>query len=158
VAVCLALALGFRQTVGESAAGTYLFLLHRPASRLRLIGTKLAVGLGLYLVCAALPILGYALWAATPGTHAGPFEWSMTAEAWKVWLAVTIVYFGAVLSGIRPARWYGTRLLPLLGAGLLAIPVAAVPWQPGPALAATLLVDAMLVTATLFVAHRRDYP
>jgi len=158
VAFCLAMALGFRQSVGESAFGTYLFLLHRPASRLRLIGTKLAVGLGLCLVCSSLPILGYAFWAATPGTHPGPFEWSMTAEVWKVWLAVTIVYFGAVLSGIRPGRWYGTRLLPLVGAGVLAILVASVPWTVMVALAVVLIIDAALVAATLFAARQRDYP
>ncbi|HYW79237.1 MAG TPA: hypothetical protein VE890_06640, partial [Thermoguttaceae bacterium] len=83
VAACLAAALGFRQTVGESAKGTFLFLLHRPVSRRWLIGTKLLVGLGLYLVCSVVPVAIYAAWAATPGTHASPFEWSMTIPIWK---------------------------------------------------------------------------
>ena len=29
------------------------------------------------------PFLRYAIWAATPGTHASPFEWSMTLPTWQ---------------------------------------------------------------------------
>ena len=39
-----------------------------------LIGLKLAVGALVYLVCGAVPILLYGVWAATPGTHASPFD------------------------------------------------------------------------------------
>ena len=104
--------LGLRQTVGESIHGTWMFLLHRPVGWTRLIGVKLLVGVALYLVCGAAAILVYAWWAATPGTHASPFEWSMTVPTWKVWIVMPIVYLGgAFLSGMRPARWVGTRLL-----------------------------------------------
>src|SRR3990172_1383109 len=74
----LVIALGLRQSLGETVRGTWPFLFHRPASRRRLVGVKLATGAGLYLVVSMLPIVVYASWAATPGTHAGPFEWSMT--------------------------------------------------------------------------------
>jgi hypothetical protein len=154
----LAIALGFRQSVLESMQSTYLFLLHRPAPRWRLIAVKLAVGLVLYLVSAALPVLLYAWWAATPGTHASPFEWSMTFPTWKVWSGMTAVYFAAFLCGIRPAHWLWSRLWPLAGAGVLVFLIQFLPcWSilgPG----AVVLLDAALVTAVFTVSGSRDYP
>jgi ABC-type transport system involved in multi-copper enzyme maturation permease subunit len=121
VAVLFAAALGMRQTVGESARGTWLFLLHRPMDRRRILALKLAAGLGIYFLVGALPILAYALWAAAPGTHAGPFAWWMTTDAWAAWSLTGLVYLGAFLAGFRPGRWFGTRLLPLAGLSLLIL-------------------------------------
>ena len=78
-------------------------------------------GAGLYLAFSAVPILVYAWWAATPGTHAGPFEWSMTLPAWQLWLSITAIYLAAFLVGMRPARWIGSRLLPLVAVGLFVL-------------------------------------
>lgn len=102
----MAIALGLRQTLGESIPGTYPFLFHRPAGRRWLIGVKLLTGSVLYLICAAVPILAYGVWAATPGTHSDPFEWSMTGPAWHLWFGMTLLYLGAFLAGVRPGRWY----------------------------------------------------
>ena len=157
VAACLAIALGFRQTVGESAKGTFLFLLHRPAAREQLIGTKLLVGLGLYLICSAIPIAIYAGWAATPGTHASPFEWSMTIPIWKVWITMPILYLGAFLSGLRPARWYGSRLFPLATCGGAAFFFALMPWWGIVGLVAVVGLAALLVAQILYVARTRDF-
>jgi hypothetical protein len=93
-------------------------LLHRPVSRRRIYGAKLLVGLTTCLICGLAPFLMYAFWAATPGTHASPFEWSMTKDVWVAWLWMTAIYLGAFLSGIRPAAWLGTRLAPLAAAVL----------------------------------------
>ena len=156
VSVCLAIVLGFRQSLRELKSGTYLFLLNRPVTRERLIGAKLLVGGGLLLACSAVPILVYAWWAATPGTHASPFEWWMTDAAWRVFLPWPLLYLGSFLSGIRPGRWIGTRLLPVPAAVLLAILVQFVPWWPVFALAVVLLT-ALLVVNIFFVARTRDY-
>ena len=100
--------------------------------------------------------------AAMPGTHASPFQWSMTAPAWNAWLVMTIVYFGFFLSGIRPARWYASRLLPAATACFLVflgvILFMEVAWWNGfVALASVLLVDALLVAVILHVVRTRDY-
>lgn len=113
--VC-AIAIGLWQTMRESANSTYLFLLHRPIARNSVIATKLTVGTVLFLVVAVTPTLYFAVWAATPGTHASPFEWSMTLWAWEAICCVSLVYFGAFLSGLWPARWFGSRFFPLLAA------------------------------------------
>ena len=156
ISACLAMALGFRQSIWESFRGTWPVLLHRPVSRRWVVGVKLAAGLGLYLVTAAMPILLYAGWAATPGTHASPFEWSMTLGAWQKWLGIMGFYLAAFLVGIRPARWLGSRLLPLVGAGVLAAVLLDLDWWQW-SVAGALVLDACLVGTILFVASSRDY-
>jgi ABC-type transport system involved in multi-copper enzyme maturation permease subunit len=158
IGMCLAAGIGLRQTVGESARGTFQFLLNRPAQRWQLVVTKLLAGLGLYLSMTLLPLLLYVWWAATPGTHPSPFEWWMTTISWKGWFAGIIVYFGAFLAGIRPGRWHGTRLLPLVAAGLVALVLTAAPlWWWLPPAPLMLLADVLLVAAILFVSETRDY-
>ena len=48
ISVAYTIALGFRQTAFESARGTWVFLLHRPASIRYLFAVKLAVGAASY--------------------------------------------------------------------------------------------------------------
>ncbi len=102
IGAALAIALGFRQSAWEPFQGTALYLLHLPLTRRTIFLTKLLTGIGLLLACTLLPILIYGVWAAMPGTHPGPFEWSMTERAIRVWLLMPLVYLGAFASGIRP--------------------------------------------------------
>lgn len=156
VTVCLAIVLGLRQSLGESFRGTWLFLLHRPMPRWQPIAVKLAVGAAMYALCAAIPILLYAQWAATPGTHASPFEWSMTAPAWQFLLTALNLYLGAFLVGIRPGRWFGTRLWPLAAAGLLTGAAMLLPWS-ALGLAISVAIDVWLVALILHTTYQRDY-
>jgi hypothetical protein len=160
IAVVVPIALGLCQTLGESAAGTYPLLLHRPAGRGWLIGMKLLVGLGVCLVGGPLAILGYGAWAATPGTHASPFQWSMTVPYWVIWFSMTLLYLGAFLSGLRPGRWLGSRLLPLVAAGFVVLMVNVWNFTFGgvlPALLLTVVAGAWLIATIFFVARARDY-
>jgi hypothetical protein len=152
----LAIALGIWQALGDFRGEAQFFLLHRPASRRSVYLTKLATGLAVYLLCGFLPIALYAAWAAAPGTHASPFVWSMTAFEWLTWLALTSVYLGAFLAGIRPAAWVGTRLTPLVAAMAAVFFVSIVlPNLAGVALIA--LLDAALVAAILLAVETRDF-
>lgn len=157
VSVPLAIVLGLRQSAVESLRGTWLFLLHRPVGRGKLIGVKLAVGTAVYLICAALPILLYAWWAATPGTHASPFSWSMTRECWQAWLSIAALYFGAFLVGMRGARWFGSRLFPLVAAGLLVVLIQVLPWWWPLGVASLLVLDGWLIASIVYVARVRDF-
>ncbi len=157
VSIVFTIALGFRQSAWESGRGTYLFLLHRPLRREVIFLTKLAIGGGLFWVCAAVPILLYGWWAATPGNHPSPFEWSMTSEAWAMWLVLPMLYLGAFLSGLRPARWLGTRLLPLVACGMLTMLLYSIPWWWIMGLPLTLLLYVLLIIMICYVAGERDY-
>src|SRR4029078_2021796 len=59
VAGLLALALGLWQSLGDFWGDAHLFVLHRPASRRRIYGVKLLVGVLVYLLCAIIPLLLY---------------------------------------------------------------------------------------------------
>jgi hypothetical protein len=158
LAAFLSVVLGVWQSAREEIRGTWLLLMHRPLSREKLIGLKLLVGLATYMACAGLPTLAYACWAATPGTHASPFEWSMTAGSWEMLFALTALYLAGFLSGLRPGRWLGTRLLPAAAAVALVALVELLPGIPvAVRLAAVGLLDLGLVSSILFVARTRDY-
>ncbi|MDA0833845.1 MAG: hypothetical protein O2955_04405 [Planctomycetota bacterium] len=148
--------LGFKQTAWELWQGTFLFLFHRPARRNDLIVSKLTIGLAVYLICSALPIVCVALWAATPGTHASPFEWSMTLPMWWLWLSLTLIYLGAFTSGLIDGKWYGIRLMPLATSFLATTAVYFIPWW-WVGLPLFVVSCVLYVTAILFVARTRDY-
>jgi len=160
VAGLFAVAVGLWQTWWESSRGTFQFLLHRPASRSAIFGAKLAVGIAFCLLVVCLPLLCYALWAATPGNHASPFLWPMTTWAWQLCLQMPLVYLGAFLSGLRPARLWGSRFFPL-AAGLLAVlgmEVLALGLDlPIVAIFAGLALEAVFVLVILYVATTRDF-
>jgi ABC-type transport system involved in multi-copper enzyme maturation permease subunit len=159
VALIFAAVAGLWQTLMESLRGTYAFLLHRPAPRSQLFGVKLLVGGLATLVVGAFPVLIYALWAATPGTHASPFFWEMSWWAWNLVVAIPMVYLGAFLSGLRPARWFGSMLFPLAATGMFAMfaqgMLATRVWPLGVPL--SLAIEAALVAVILQVAATRDY-
>ena len=163
VALAFTLALGFRQAIWEANQGTYQYLLHRPLRRSAIFLIKLGVGIVMFVVCTAVPLLLYALWAAMPGTHSSPFEWSMTEPAWRFCLGMPLIYLGAFLSGLRPGRWYGTRLLPLAGAGaitglLLLFPTVSLIRMPLSIFIPVLVVMyGLTITAICYVAEARDY-
>lgn len=116
LAAFLAVSLGLWQSYGETWRGTYSPLLNLPISRRKLFAVKVAVGLGLTWGLAGIALAVVCFWAAMPGTHASPFEWSMTAQSWQVWLVVSVLYLGGFATGLYPARWLGPRLLPLVAA------------------------------------------
>jgi hypothetical protein len=160
VGALIAIVLGLWQTARESSGGTFPFLLHRPLDRDAIFGVKLVVGAAAYLAVIWVPLGCYALWAATPGTHASPFYWAFTTESWSLSLQLLLAYLGAFLAGLRPGRWLGSRLLPLLGT-LFAL--ALVQGLPGivNSLAlegiAVVAIAASLIVAILYVARTRDY-
>jgi ABC-type transport system involved in multi-copper enzyme maturation permease subunit len=155
ISIAFAAALGLRQSAVEAARGTFLFLLHRPVRRDAIFLTKLATGAGVLVLCAGVPIVAYGAWASVPGHHPGPFEWSMTVPAWQTVVLLPLVYLGAFLSGLRPARWFGTRLLPLVGSlGALWL-VSLLPWWLSLALA--VLLYGLLAANVCWVARARDY-
>ncbi len=158
VAALLAVALGFHQTLGETVHGTYLLLFHLPVSRRRLMWIKLAAGLAVYAACTMPPVLLFAIWAATPGTHASPFEWSMTWPVWRILLSMTMLYLAAFLCGLRPARWFGSRLLPLVvGATSTGILLEApLPWWWLPVLI-TVVVDVIFLVCIQHMVRVRDF-
>jgi ABC-type transport system involved in multi-copper enzyme maturation permease subunit len=157
IGVALAIALGFRQSAWEPSQGTALYLLHLPLRRRTIVVTKLLTGIGLLLVCTLLPILIYATWAASPRTHPGPFEWMMIGASIRIWLILPLVYLAAFASGIRAARWFGSRLLPLPSVAVPATLVYGVAYWWLIGLPLLCLMAAVLVLVILWEIESRDF-
>jgi hypothetical protein len=151
-----AIGLALKQSLWEEMKGTYHYLLHRPLPRQRVFAVKMCVGLAAVLAAGVVAVLIHALWAATPGNHPSPFFWSMTVPAWQLVAVAPVVYASAFLSGMRPARWYGSKLLPLIGGGAIAYFLAALPWW-WLAFAGSAIATTALVACTLQIAATRDY-
>jgi hypothetical protein len=81
----------------------------------------------------------------------------MTEPAWRLWIAMPTIYLGAFLSGLRPASWFASRLLPAFAGGTLIalLDVARLPFALHAG--ALLLFDAALVVLIMYVARTRDY-
>ena len=157
----LAVWLAVWQSVAESHGEAWLFMLHRPVSRRAIVLSKLLIGLLIVTGCTAFPIVVYAAWASRPGSVAAPFEWGMTELAWRDWAALTPIYLGTMLTMLRPARWLGTRLLPvvavfgwLVSRGLLGTWWWPVWWE----LLAVLAIDLCLASILFLVVREREYP
>jgi hypothetical protein len=106
--------LGLLQTVPELLQNQWAFLIHRPLARRRLFLGKVIAGLGLYAAGILLPLSGAAIWVATPGHIAAPFHWQMLLPALADLTGGVGFYFAGILTGIRQARWYGSRALPFV--------------------------------------------
>jgi hypothetical protein len=155
----LGLALGFWQTVGEDVRGTWPFWLHRPVRREWMIGIKVVVGLVLVTAAGAIPILVSGLWFSRPGTRAAPFYWWQTGAAWQFAIVGPLLYLGAFYSGLRDAKWYGTRLLPLGAIALWLLFHIQFVWEAFPAVGfwVTTVFDLLLLAAILDAARARDF-
>ncbi|BDI34463.1 hypothetical protein CCAX7_65140 [Capsulimonas corticalis] len=109
----VAAGIAFVQIFSEKRRDQWAFLIHRPASPTALFWGKAAAGLGLYFAATGGALLAVALWAATPGHLPAPFDIHLLAPGARSILGGVLVYFGALLTALRPARWYGSRILPL---------------------------------------------
>jgi hypothetical protein len=103
--------LGLWHGARESQQNTYTFLLHRPIRRELIFGVKLFVGACICLLLAALPIGWYSSWAVHMNGRSYMWEFAKPLCA-----GILLLYFGAFLSMLRPARTMGSQFFPLLGA------------------------------------------
>ncbi|QDU41883.1 hypothetical protein Mal52_03380 [Symmachiella dynata] len=157
IAFGFAILLGLVQTLTDSVQGTWGYLVHLPPGRRWIISSKLLVGGGVYVACTGLFLLVCVMIGWTRQTAVYPFRWSMMSVYVQISLIGMLVYLATFLTGLRPARWYGSRLLPLAGCGLLVWVLIGVPqwWVYG--FAPLLVFCGLLVGVILYVGDVRDY-
>ncbi|MCC6581352.1 MAG: ABC transporter permease [Phycisphaeraceae bacterium] len=109
----IGLMLGFLATIGDSRRDRWGFLVHRPIRRQAIFAGKAFAGLLLYVLATAIPWLCAAGWAAWPGHLAAPFLPQMLLPGVADITIGMAWFFAGMLIGIRQARWWGSRLLPL---------------------------------------------
>jgi hypothetical protein len=126
-------------------------------SQLAIVGVKLGTGIAVLSLALGVPLLILAAWASAPGTHPSPFEWWMTEHIWRLVFAITSVYLAAFLCGLRDARWYGSRLLPLGAAAVVLGWVFIASWWPLTGWVVALLADTAFAAGILRVSRERDF-
>ena len=105
--------MGLLQILPEKRRDLWAFLMHRPVSTLTLFAGKALAGAMLYAIAIGIPIVGAAWYAAAPGHLNGPFDVRMPLDCVGAAFAGWPCYFAGLLVALRPARWYGSRILPL---------------------------------------------
>ncbi len=142
----LGAALGFAQVMPELRRDQWAYLVHRPVPRTTLFWGKAVTGLLLALGATALPLGLLGLWAALPGDVAAPFDIHLLLPGVAALLTIVPFYFAGMLLALRPARWQGSRALPLAAAVLASILTRSLPefWM---AAVAALVFGAILCLA-----------
>lgn len=123
----VALVLGLLQILPEQRRDQWAFLIHRPATRDALFGGKTLAGLGLYGLAVGVPALVALAWAAMPGHLPIPFDARLALPGLADMLAGVPCYFAGLLTALRPARWYGSRALPIPAALAVALLAYSMP-------------------------------
>lgn len=137
------LILGFLQVLPELRQDRWAFLVHRPATRSQIFWGKAVPGFLLYFGAIAIPYHLAVWWLVHHVGFLDPFSWRMTRGARCDILSGSLFYFAALLTAIRPARWYASRGLPLLAAGLTVLALYIIPYY-------ALTVPATLLCIVLF--------
>jgi ABC-type transport system involved in multi-copper enzyme maturation permease subunit len=119
--------LGWLQVHNERRPDLWAFLIHRPMTRTGIFLGKVTAGLVLYALVVGLPLLGFIAWALLPGHVAAPFEPAMIRPAAVYVLAGILYYFAGMLSDLRQARWYASRVL---GVGVAIVVSLLIPTCP----------------------------
>jgi ABC-type transport system involved in multi-copper enzyme maturation permease subunit len=138
--------LGWLQIHNERRPDLWAFLIHRPMTRTGIFLGKIMGGLGLYVLVVGLPLLGFIVWARLPGHVAAPFELAMLRPVAAYALVGLLYYFAGMLSDLRQARWYASRVLGVGVAIVVPLLISASPafWQ---SLLLILIGAAILATA-----------
>lgn len=155
IVIPFSVALGLSQSF-ELNCRSSLFLLHMPISRKQLIQSKLFLGSTTLLLMFGLPIVMAAVAYSMPLRNA-PFYWSMTSDLWRLVVTSSMIYLTAFLCGVRPASWFGTRLLPIAGICIFVIAIQLIPYWWLIAAPLIVFVDWMLITTIVYFAETRDY-
>jgi ABC-type transport system involved in multi-copper enzyme maturation permease subunit len=152
---------GLWQSARELNPNTYQFLLQRPVTRTTVFGVKIGFGVLVCFVVGLVPIMIFTAWMQNAVRREGDFIHALWGLCGGVWL----IYFGAFLSGLLPAKWYGSRFYPLLAGILLYILIQSVndmlnhlAWAPrdvAPLLGP--IVSIGFALAALYVSRTRDY-
>ena len=102
--------LGWLQIRGEKHRDLWAFLIHRPITRNQILWSKIAAGLSLYVIGTIIPLAVFVGVIAIPGNVAAPFRWGMTLPMLAIVLVGTVYYIAALLTALRRARWFGSRI------------------------------------------------
>ncbi len=116
----LSIAFGLLQSIPDERNGARAYLLHRGVTASQVFWAKSFTGFALVFVSVAIPLAACAVWLSMRGNLTNPGRPIQVLPS--ITVALTAFLFHPTLQLIiyRPARWLGTRVLPM------AIPITMV--------------------------------
>jgi hypothetical protein len=108
--------LGALQILPELRRDQWASLLHRPIPLEEILGGKMVAGLLLYAAAVCIPLLASIVYVIWPGAFPAPFVPGLTIPAISDLLLGLVFYVCALLIGLHPGRWIGTRGVMVLAA------------------------------------------
>jgi hypothetical protein len=121
--ISLGLILGFVQFWLPGFRGIWPFILHRSISRNVLLTAKIMAGAIAFILSCVIIWTGLYLYCCRPGLFWTPPAFKFYLEGCLLILIGFAVYLAMALSGLSSARWYTTKVLPLLFAAVILITV-----------------------------------
>ena len=119
--------LGVAQPLSDLNFDRWAFLMHRPVPRSMLFWGRALAGLLLYFIIAGVPLIALLLYGMTSaGGHY--FVWQYTLPPIADFFTGTAYYFAGLLVADRQARYYGSRLVPLILAFAASFCASMSPW------------------------------
>ena len=120
-AIVTSIALAIAQFALDQRDSARGFLLHRRLSGKQIFHAKIVVGAALYVLAVGVPLILAAIYLKWIGPERLPTSWLQTVPAFTLSFYCFSFYFGTSIVLCRPARWIGTRLLPIAASALIAI-------------------------------------
>ncbi len=113
-AALFAIVLSALQSVFDLSDRQRGYLFHRSVSTNAVMYGKVIAGAILYAVACAIPLICSALWFAWMGLQYLPFRPAQLIPSIVMCVACFFLHPATLISVDRPARWFGTKLLPLI--------------------------------------------
>ena len=115
----VSLGIALLQSIPDERNGARAYLLHRGVSAAQVFWAKTCVGFGFVFVTVGLPLALTALWLSVRGVLNGPGRPIQVLPPAVIALTALLFHPTVLLIIFRPARWLGSRVVPIL------IPIAA---------------------------------
>jgi len=125
VAPLLAFALGVVQSYRDLQDAPTAYLNHRGITASDVFLSKVISGFAIYATAIIVPVLVLAAWVAFQGMWRIPMRPAQVIPATVFSLLAFGMHPAAMLMMARSASWWGTRLFPLVPAGVMLIPFFA---------------------------------
>jgi hypothetical protein len=120
-AFIVAVALAGAQFAFDQKTSARAFLHHRKQSAREIFHAKVAIGSLLYALALFVPLIYTAFYLEWMGPERLPTTWYQTVPAMTYSFFCFSFYFGVSLVVSRPARWLGTKLIPLFASVLITL-------------------------------------
>lgn len=124
-AALYAILLGALQSIFDLSDKQRGFLFHRSVSKNEVLYGKVIAGALLFSLACAIPLTCLALWFAWMGLEYLPVRPAQVIPSLLMCVACFSLHPATLVCVDRPARWFGTKLLPLVA---VAMPLVIVPF------------------------------